>query len=435
MSDTNLTQLIVNHLTRDELHNADFTDHGNEVFIQKDHAGVSVGGAGVDALDTTNITNSVVKLPQDINFEINSSGDLLLKTGSKFYVPNGSGTFDPVTMIVDAVLTQSWNTAEEVMVFYVRTSGTLTLRRAADCSSGATDSISGRFHFWYDTTNNLVRAVESDGTFRNETMSFPLALIKMVGDNTAHVSAVNKIFNGFGYIGATLYVVPGVRVLIPNGKNSDGSLKNISYQTSSVLTRTNTDVSSGEKEYLLLNLNNALHQANSWDISKTRPMFAENRNQYWYNPQTNRIFRYRSSSDNGFVNDRIVIGWFLLSGVNITDFDSKEVFNAVSLDDGEYMAHQAMPSDRYIGLTLGASGATYTAPADGYIVLIKEATSVGQYVEMWSGGSISTQAQASANGQYLYNYIPVSKGASYGVNYTADGSTIRFRFVYANGSK
>ena len=118
----------------------------------------------------------------------------------------------------------------------------------------------------------------------------------------------------------------------------------------------------------------------------------------------------------------------------ITKLEFKQVFRAVDYSDTEYIAHQAMPSARYIGLTLGASGATYIAPADGYVTLIKTATSVQQYLEL-STYDVFANMNAHFNGQLLYATIPVSKGAAFYVNYNADGSTNRFRFTYANGAQ
>ncbi len=50
---------------------------------------------------------------------------------------------------------------------------------------------------------------------------------------------------------------------------------------------------------------------------------------------------------------------------NKADIDASN-FNA---DGKSLLSGLGMPSNRYIDLTLGASGATYTAPANGYIFL------------------------------------------------------------------
>ena len=97
------------------------------------------------------------------------------------------------------------------------------------------------------------------------------------------------------------------------------------------------------------------------------------------------------------------------------------------------LAHLAMPSTTYTDLTLGVSGSTYTAPADGWFVLIKEATAANQYVDLSGAGGIETGATASG-AQYLYTQLPASKDSIVTIYYNADGDTVKFRFIYANGA-
>lgn len=185
-------------------------------------------------------TNRILEIPQDIKLELNN-GTLKLKTGSKFYVPNGSGVFNTITMNVDAILGQLWGANNQAFVFYTPALGTLNLRAPANCSSGPTDSLSGQFHFWYDTENNLIKAVEASGNARAEYLSFPLALVTMTGDGTANVTSIDQIFNGFGYIGSTVFALPGVKGEIANGRNQDGTCKSLLTTLASVKTQTSTD--------------------------------------------------------------------------------------------------------------------------------------------------------------------------------------------------
>ena len=119
----------------------------------------------------------------------------------------------------------------------------------------------------------------------------------------------------------------------------------------------------------------------------------------------------------------------------------------VSLDNltdaGKIVAAKAsMPSSTYDTLTLGASGATYTAPADGYFVFLKNSTAAGQIVDMsiMTGTTANTyrlQTVSIASGSYCIQTVPAQKGAVLTVNYTlaGTGSSNLFRFVYAEGSK
>ena len=98
-----------------------------------------------------------------------------------------------------------------------------------------------------------------------------------------------------------------------------------------------------------------------------------------------------------------------------------------------------MPSNSYDDLTLGADGANYTAPADGYFFLHK------------SSGTVSSAylvgTNSSAGGFYdivwgpnfaaddLSLIVPAKSGDSVTIGYTANGTTKQFRFIYAEGSK
>lgn len=64
-----------------------------------------------------------------------------------------------------------------------------------------------------------------------------------------------------------------------------------------------------------------------------------------------------------------------------TDLNGKADVDLTNLNDAGNIktAHNAMPSSTYVRLTLGASGATYTAPADGYFYADGAGTANGDY--------------------------------------------------------
>ena len=96
-------------------------------------------------------------------------------------------------------------------------------------------------------------------------------------------------------------------------------------------------------------------------------------------------------------------------------------------------AHAAMPSSKYIDLTLNASGSTYTAPADGWVVLDK-LTAGGQWVHLTNiTGNLSVKSYTE--GDYAAAIVPVRKNDVIQCWYTANGTLRNFKFVYAVGSK
>ena len=102
--------------------------------------------------------------------------------------------------------------------------------------------------------------------------------------------------------------------------------------------------------------------------------------------------------------------------------------------DTAAVAGLAMPSDKYIDLTLGASGTKYTAPVNGWVRFVYKTTSQGGWgnlvnstTDLWIGlpGSSYTDGRHSM-------FIPVKKGDVYIIQYS--GSTGEsLRFIYAEG--
>ena len=136
----------------------------------------------------------------------------------------------------------------------------------------------------------------------------------------------------------------------------------------------------------------------------------------------------------------------LKSNVRVLETDTatstKKAYSIMtkSPTNNEYMAHMAMPSDRYIDLELGASKTTYTAPADGYYVLYKISTASNQFIQMTNVGSddkstINIVFRSVGKDDYVACIAPCAKGKEIRISYTLGGNTLYFRFCYAEGSK
>ena len=97
-------------------------------------------------------------------------------------------------------------------------------------------------------------------------------------------------------------------------------------------------------------------------------------------------------------------------------------------------ANFAMPSTSAVALTLPASGGTFVAPADGWVVFVKVAAAVGEYLEI-SGDYVASSCMAAAYGMWCKVFLPVQKNGNFTVYYNTTGETKMFHFVYANGSQ
>lgn len=122
---------------------------------------------------------------------------------------------------------------------------------------------------------------------------------------------------------------------------------------------------------------------------------------------------------------------------NFADVDFSNVTDTANIK----MAHNAMPSNTYDNLILGASGTSYTAPADGYVVVYKFSTAKEQYFNLQTGGNtdatvkIQDSKMSPATSTLLTCTIPVTKGEKFYTVYTAAGQLMFFRFYYATGSE
>lgn len=96
----------------------------------------------------------------------------------------------------------------------------------------------------------------------------------------------------------------------------------------------------------------------------------------------------------------------------------------------------AMPSSTYVDLTLGASGSTYIAPANGWFVIGKFANASNQNLHVSCNESKFNfmTATPASNGLLAFT-MPIKKGHTCRIGYSVAGNTESFRFIYAEGSE
>lgn len=360
---------------------------------------------------STNVSNCITEIPQDIKLELNN-GTLTLKAGSKVYVPNGAGTFNTVTINSDLSTTRTTSSSTKWFVFY--TGSGITTYGSSAVFSGTTAPSGVQYMVWYDTTNNLVKYTSDSGSTWSSGYGLPVGTI-MAG--TGGIESVNEIFNGFGYIYSTIFALPGVKGLTPNGRNADGTLNSIDFTVENVLTTTNS-VSAN----CMIVLKNNFIETYKDTAEKPTSGFG------YYDADENYLYASLIHSD------CCIAGYCKRTSGVVSDFQPKKAFRTVDWNDKRAIAGWGMPSHRYTNLTLGATEASYQAPANGWFVLNKEATGGGQYVNMRNNSNgIQTGINSSGSAQHLCAVLPCLKGDSMVIGYSAAGTIHVFRFVYAEG--
>lgn len=254
----------------------------------------------VNNVTNTWISNCITQVPQDIKLELND-GTLTLKAGSKVYVPNGfeeDGTtkkFDEVIVANDISTTiTNYGSQNNILVFIHQTS--IGVEGGSNCYSGSTAPTGSTYMNWYDTTNNLLKRTNNGGSTWTSGLSLPISIITSTSNI---ITSLDQVFNGFSYIGSVTFVLPGVRGLIPDGRNEDGSYKSkeLIIQTVKVSNLGST----GGSNRMFLNANGISARGVNYYISDTKPVINE-ATCIWYDTLNNFMY---TTTDSGTTWDNL----------------------------------------------------------------------------------------------------------------------------------
>ena len=421
--------------------------------------GVSAISNVSNALKQNQITNCLLEVPQRVKVELND-GAVTLKAGSVVIVPYGTSA--PTMEIGDTlnggeIVDISWD-GSKLFYFvryeqdktstytptssyndnvFARSNGSVIFRGVlASYSGDSAPTISSNYALWYDTANNIVKQTENQGQTWENYLSLPFCIAGVT--KSVGITSLENIFNGFGFIGSAVWIDKGVKALIPNGRNADGSLNNIEYTTSKILLM-NTNIGTRLYLYRILDGWDTVVRSEYIYIQDEQPDAADfdyTGTNAWFSPRENY---WRMYENGGWQIVPVLSYAYIDCGNTIAEFyrpvsfKTKQAFRAVDYNDTEFIAHQAMPSGTIVDLSVGASGTTYTAPADGYVVVFGKTTSSNDcYLDLMSSNSrYITHCYTPAIG--LAVTIPVAKSDTFVLSY-AYMDQLRFQFVYANGA-
>ena len=274
-----------------------------------------------EIITSNNISNCITQIPQDINLTL-SNGTLTLKANSKIYYPDGfendTKKFSMLTIQTDSTTTSEDNGYQQFIC--VDNLGRISPRRIINCVSG--DGSTTTWGWAYNTQTNKIRAFKADGTELDIDYSFPIAIVSV---SNGAISSIDQVFNGFGYIGSVAFVLPGVKVTVPNGRNSDGSLKN--YYPEVTQVKTDTVSGTGEKQF-------GLDGIGQWAVLNIGWIYDEELNLIVHNE--NRNSRITEA----------ICGYLSCTDGKITSFKPKTVFHAPSYDEADnifWVTHGVTP--------------------------------------------------------------------------------------------
>jgi hypothetical protein len=237
--------------------------------------------------------------------------------------------------------------------------------------------------------------------------------------------------------------LPGVKVQTPNGKSEKGTYKTIIRTIDSVRTynagawgtrNLNIQFSfSADAPYLEGQAVERFTYNKKFSSDTTTYSYDENTGVWWY-----------SSNQSSWVEIlNNIVGTCRVESGRITQFqvgtvDSVANSNASNFSQAgrSYLSGLGMPSGRYIDLTLGASGSTYTAPANGYFQLTGiNANGIKTLGLANTSSSLYSFVQSNvANGTYGGVIMPAKRGDVVSSEYSGF-SSYQFKFVYAEGEE
>lgn len=262
-----------------------------------------------------NITNCITNIPQDIKLELNN-GTLTLKAGSKVYVPNGVDTFDTYTATSDITLSAQLYNNSKIPLVYAEGYGIVALVSQASGAIASRPAASSSYLLYYATDDN--KCYFDNGSWVQ--CSFPIALVSR--NNSVGYYSIDQVFNGFGYIGSTVFALPGVKGLIPNGRNTDGTLNNTEWVCSSVVIRT---FSSSENHNMIFAFNGNYIGRDYIENVK-------------YDEKLNLVF----DGNNNWRNT--IIGFGKLTSGVISNFRVKTAFHAVDYSEADFVVDFQRPT-------------------------------------------------------------------------------------------
>ena len=380
-----------------------------------------------------NNSNCITKIPQDIKCKLNPENNTItIKAGSKIYFPAGFEE-DDTTLKFNTIILENdinCNYIYAVQALCCLRSDTLEAFSlyTQQCYSGDTlpsiSSSAGPGVFWYDTVNNLIKYSADKGqTWLDYTLSLPIFLA--TGNNQElgqNWKSLDQVFNGFGYIGSELFVLPNVEIAATQGKTIEGLLHSIRLVTENILIYDISATTQTNKEIILYNNSNGKCDIICAPQTYTIPTLG-----YVYYDEINN---YIHISEPPF-NAAIVGSVFINSDRRINKLRTKNIIN---FTDSSQITQQTSISKISIDLELGPSNTTYIIPANGWLFLDKQANT-NQYIQLIEKDNYYNQTvYSSQTNSRLTILLPVKKEMQIVAVYTATGNTNAFRFIYAEGA-
>lgn len=375
---------------------SNLTSTGEAHFANPSLNNLSEAGQAVldSKLNKTQVTNCILEEPDNTIYEYDDSS-FTFKAGSIAIFPYGTGA--PTKSIGDDLFNNGqWIITDiqydgEKLFYWARKQNDLTLTAwSASAQSGdyltcyqqtnviyspsnnysgtsiPEGAVTGMF---YNTADNRVYRIYNGSIEEYQSNYYSLPFIILHFDNSLVPKSVKQVFKGQGYIGGTRWLDKGVKLLFPNGRNSDGTLNNIEA-VSKLLILSNLNNSSGYttiyESYPLFSYNSSSQNIISasyisidryFETDNLDEIPQEERNAIVYRPSFNDFWWYNASEDKWYERIYCITGemyYNYSSASKILEFKPRNTFRAVDdFDLTAKLSKNALYSTVYINGTSG----------------------------------------------------------------------------------
>lgn len=211
--------------------------------------------------NSLNISNCIIEQPQRIRYTLEKT-KLTIKAGSVVIVPYGIVDLREKHPIGSTFISENFKVVDTQFTskgFFVwaelqkdisntNTSATTSERQPylylngslggmVNMESGTSNTASSIYTIYYNTATNRIGVATNTTTISyDNVISFPF--MRVMGNSQTYWADVLQVFNGMGFIGNTFWLDKGVKVLMPDGFNTDGTYKNIQYVSEALLLNT-----------------------------------------------------------------------------------------------------------------------------------------------------------------------------------------------------
>ena len=298
-----------------------------------------------------------------------------------------------------------------------------------------------------ENTNNVVSDTTKWAEYYNPAnfANASLSNLNTTGEkhflNKAQISdCILEAPNGvFTYSGATLTGKEGLKVLIPNGRNTDGTLKNIEITLDSDVSYTIPNIQNYTNQWYSVSINSNKeiglgYRYYSLYMGDKQP--SPSGSAHWFDTQNN-IWKATNNGGSTWTEQNWCLVGFVYINTSTSSIASSVPFEPVNLlkkRDRYEISGWGMPSSTTMGINLGSPGMTFTAPTNGWVCFSGLVNVNGGLLQLQNQTTgMVTTSRGQSVGSSASCCLPCREGDVIKVVWDSISTLYQLRFYFAEG--